>query len=117
MENQLVRTDKFLYKVKRFFRLLFIKKDSQLYQLSQENQDAVEALDKIISCKTEVQEAIIKNQLAMKLIKNELAIKDLADEEIENMIDFFKQEIKNKNDELEVIKKEIISLKKKKEDK
>lgn len=113
MENQLVRTDKFMFKVKRFFRLLFMKKNSQIPQeLTEENIDINEELNKVISCKTEAQEVRIRVELAEKLTRNELPIKDLSDEEIEQMIQYFKDHIKIKTEELENIKKEIVKLKK-----
>lgn len=114
MENQLVRTDNFLFKVKRFFRLLFIKNNSQ--NLNVNSIEAVQEtsieLNKIISCKTEAQESNIKEQLANKLMKNELAIKELSNEEIEQMVQFFQEDIKLKSQQLLDIKKEIIKLKK-----
>ena len=113
MENQLVRTDKLLYKVKRFFRLLFIKNNSQISEeFAQENVDINEELNKVISCKTAAQEVSIRVKLAEKLTRNELPIKDLSDEEIEQMIQYFKDNIKIKTEELETIKKEIVKLKK-----
>ncbi len=113
MENQLVRTDKFLYKVKRFFRLLFIKNNSQFYKNAENIQNIELKLDQIISCKTEDEEIRIKSGLADKLMKSELSISDLADDEIENMIHFFQDDIKLKSEELELIKNQIIELKQK----
>lgn len=115
MENQLVRTDKLLFKVKRFFRLIFIKNNSQFYQNNvQDISESEIDLNKVISCKTTTQENNIKIGLAEKLIKNEFPIKDLTDEEIDEMIQFFKENIKNKSEELDELKKEIIELKKEK---
>ena len=114
MENQLVRTDKLLYKIKRFFMNVFLKNNSQKI-----NEDTIEnvsdiplELDKVVSCKTEVDELRIKEQLAQKLIKTELSINDLTDEEIEQMIEYFQKDIKLKAEELTMLKKQITALKK-----
>ena len=115
MENQLVRTDKFVYKIKRFFRNLFWRRNSQvIIEPTEEEKQAetAEALEKIISCKTEVQEINIKEQLADKIIKNELPIKDLSEEELDQMIEYFKADIKTKEEEIKQLKKEIAELKK-----
>ena len=45
-------------------------------------------------------------------MKNELAIRELSSEEINQMIQFFTDDIKSKNQELLNVKKEIIKLKK-----
>ena len=113
-ENQLIRTDKFMYKLKRFFRMLFMKKGSQLYEMpSEDNLKEIQTeLNKIISCKTEAEEMQIKKQLAVKLMKNELPIKNLSEDEIDNMISYFENDILEKTKELNSIKNEIIQLKK-----
>lgn len=116
MENQfqLVKTDTLMYRVKRFFRMLFIKKPSKLEQIAKENNSNInEQLNKIISCKTEVQEIDIQKQLAQKLVKNELPIKELSDEESEKMIEYFEEHIKVIEKELDLLKKSIIELKNK----
>ena len=120
METQLVRTDKLMYKVKRFFRMLFIKNtDSQIYEknaetnLQETTEDVNVYLDKVISCKTEAQEKSIKNQIATKLMRREMSIKEFANEELDNMILFFEQDIKSKTEELESLKKQLIELRNK----
>ena len=114
MENQLVRTDRFLYKMKRFFRNLFIKRNSLKLEITKKEEipDISVELEKIISCKTEAQETDIKEQLSKKIINKEIAIKDLADTETEEMIEFFKLDIKLKSDELSNAKKQLAELKK-----
>ena len=114
MENQLVRTDKVTFKIKRFFRCLFIKRYSRkLEKAIQEEEESTKMyLEKVISCKTEAQVESIRKQLAEKLLKTELSIKDLADEEIQEMIEYFKKDIKDKTEELSNIKKEISDIKK-----
>lgn len=67
-------------------------------------------LDKVTSYKTKIQEVEIKQELARKLMKNELAINDLTEEEIEEMIEYFKNDIESKNVELDSAKKELAEL-------
>ena len=114
MENQLIRTDGMMYKIKRFFRSFFFKRNSNIQEevVNPVVQDINIELDKVISCKTEAQEKDIKEQLAQKLMKNELSIKDLADSEVEEMIQYFKADLKCKSEELANTKKLISELKK-----
>lgn len=112
METGLIRTDKLSYKIRRFFMNLFMKRNSERAEETFEeimNNTELE-LNKVTSYKTEIQEVGIKQELARKLIKNELAINDLTEEEIEEMIEYFKNDIESKNVELESVKKELAEL-------
>lgn len=112
METELIRTDKLSYKIRRFFMNLFMKRNSERAEETFEeimNNTELE-LNKVTSYKTEIQEVGIKQELARKLIKNELAINDLTEEEIDEMIEYFKNDIESKNVELESVKKELAEL-------
>lgn len=112
METELIRTDKLSYKIRRFFMNLFMKRNSERVEETFEeimNNTELE-LNKVTSYKTEIQEVGIKQELARKLIKNELAIDDLTEEEIDEMIEYFKNDIESKNVELESVKKELAEL-------
>ncbi len=112
METGLIRTDKLSYKIRRFFMNLFMKRNSERAEETFEeimNNTELE-LNKVTSYKTEIQEVGIKQELARKLIKNELAINDLTEEEIDEMIEYFKNDIESKNVELESVKKELAEL-------
>ena len=112
METELIRTDKLSYKIRRFFMNLFMKRNSERVEETFEeimNNTELE-LNKVTSYKTEIQEVGIKQELARKLIKNELAINDLTEEEIDEMIEYFKNNIESKNVELESVKKELAEL-------
>ena len=114
MENQLDRTDRVIYKIKRFFQCIFIKRNSLKTEKNKKEEvvDINVELEKVISCKTEAQEIDIKEQLSKKILKKEIAIKELSDEEIEEMIEYFKADIKIKSEELSNIKKQFAELKK-----
>lgn len=112
METGLIRTDKLSYKIRRFFMNLFMKRNSERAEETFEeimNNTELE-LNKVTSYKTEIQEVGIKQELARKLMKNELAINDLTEEEIDEMIEYFKNDIESKNVELESVKKELAEL-------
>ena len=112
METELIRTDKLSYKIRRFFMNLFMKRNSERVEETFEeimNNTELE-LNKVTSYKTEIQEVGIKQELARKLIKNELAINDLTEEEIDEMIEYFENDIESKNVELESVKKELAEL-------
>lgn len=107
METGLIRTDKLSYKIRRFFMNLFMKRNSERAEETFEeimNNTELE-LNKVTSYKTEIQEVGIKQELARKLIKNELAINDLTEEEIDEMIEYFKNDIESKKCRIRVCKK------------
>ena len=117
MENQLIRTDTFAYKVKKMFRSLFSmgKNSPEIIEepeIEENNAEEISIdLDRVISCKTESQVTDIKNQLAIKLIKNEITMEELASEEVDEMIEYLEQEVTNKNEEIKVLKIKIKELK------
>lgn len=114
MENELIRTDKVMYKIRRFFLSLFIRNNSQIYNEEEMLDSSVNDLDlnKIISCRTETETLKIKEELARKLMEKEMSIDDLTDEEVDEMIQFFKKDIEEKGKELFLIKKQIVVMKK-----
>ena len=118
MENQLITTDTFGYKVKKILRSIFSikRKSPEVLQTLEEivennTEESTIDLDRVISCKTEAQVTDIKTQLAVKIIKNEITMEELAREEVNEMIEYFEQEINNKNEEIKVLKSKIKELK------
>ena len=111
--NELIRTDTAMYKIKRFFTNLFVRKN---YETPIENEiteapvDIELDLDKVILNKTETQEKESKDLLASKLMKNELPLQVLSDEEVEEMLKFFKEKVLAKRDELKKLKVQLAEL-------
>lgn len=72
---------------------------------------------KQISYQEEIEGKRKKEDLAQKLRKGEITVYDLDDNEVEEMQDYFEKDIKKQEEELEKIKKHIIEIKKRLEDK
>lgn len=77
----------------------------------------IKAFHKQISYQEEIEGKRKKEDLAQKLRKGEITVYDLDDNEVEEMQDYFEKDIKKQEEELEKIKKHIIEIKKRLEDK
>lgn len=116
MKKDLVETSSITYKVKRFFSNLIEK----IFHKPTDNFSNDETTDTISSNKMfetnsqnqEFQASQKKISLAYKLKNNEIDVFSLSDEETEEMIEYFDEYIKNKEKELQSIKKNIESMKK-----
>ena len=65
-----------------------------------------------ISVKKEIDEQNKKEKLALNLINADVDINDLTDEEVDEMIEWFKQDIEKQNNELKRIKNHILQIRK-----
>jgi len=109
MENKLIKTDSIWYKIKNFFKGIFMKKKIiNTYQVQEQKTDI---LDNILQ-KEKIEENNRKKNLAQKLLDGELGSSDLTDVETEEMIDYFKEDIKNIDQELQRVKLHIIEIRK-----
>ena len=111
--NELIRTDTAMYKIKRFFTNLFVRKNYETpieNEITEAPEDIELNLDKVILNKTETQEKESKDLLASKLMKKELPLQVLSDEEVEEMLKFFKEKVLAKRDELKKLKVQLAEL-------
>ena len=65
-----------------------------------------------ISVKKEIDEQNKKEKLALNLINADVDVNDLTDEEVDEMIEWFKQDIEKQNNELKRIKNHILQIRK-----
>ena len=65
-----------------------------------------------ISVKKEIDEQNKKEKLALNLINADVDVNDLTDEEVDEMIEWFKQDIEKQNNELKRIKDHILQIRK-----
>ena len=62
--------------------------------------------------KKEIDEQNKKEKLALNLINADVDVNDLTDEEVDEMIEWFKQDIEKQNNELKRIKNHILQIRK-----
>ena len=65
-----------------------------------------------ISVKKEIDEQNKKEKLALNLINADVDVNDLTDEEVDEMIEWFKQDIEKQNNELKRIKNHVLQIRK-----
>ena len=65
-----------------------------------------------ISYKNEIEEYQKKEKMAKGLMEGTKEVEELKDEELDDMIEFFKNDIKKQDEELERIKRHILKMKK-----
>lgn len=110
--NKLIKTDTIWYKIKSCFQKLFnIKKYSVIEEeiiLKPSNDSFQES----ISVKEELNERNKKEELALKLINYDVDVYDLTDEEVDEMTEWFKRDIEEKDRELNRIKEHILQMRK-----
>ena len=114
MNNKLIKTNTIWYKIKSFFKKIFIKKrDININKLQEEsNLKQKSELFNNISVKEEIEENNRKKDLAEKLLYGEIGSSELTEEETDEMIEYFTEDIQKINNELERIRNHIISMKK-----
>ncbi len=115
MNNKLVPTNNLWYRIKNFFRTIFLKEknnnNKDFYNSSTNsipNNNIITNND--LKLKFEIENQ--KQSLAKKLLCDELSPSDLEDNEIDDMIDYFSKDITNIDNELLRIKQHIISMQK-----
>jgi len=114
VDNKLIKTNTIWYKIKSFFKKIFIKRiNINTNKLQEEsNLKQKSELFNNISVKEEIEENNRKKDLAEKLLYREIEIGELTEEETDEMIGYFKEDIQKIDNELEIIRNHIISMKK-----
>lgn len=107
--------NKFGNKIKEFFKKIFRGKEKVLLLNSgsnnSSNRDRQSNFIERISIQEELRKKYEQYQMAEKLLKYELFLSELSEKETEEMIEYFLNDIKEIDIELEKIKKHIISMK------
>lgn len=129
MNNSLIKTDGLWYKIKKFFRNMFsgdkynsrveIKEDSGDYgnidktnNIVKNDSEIKESFKTDISYKEEIKEQNRKESIATKLLNGDIDSYDLSNEEVNEMTEYFMNDIEKQNKELQRIKEHIIQMKK-----
>lgn len=111
--NKLIKTDTIWYKIKKFLYNIFNKKENNNKKEEKNVQKHIDnKFQESISVKKEIDKQNKKEKLALNLINADVDINDLTDEEVDKMIEWFKQDIEKQNNELKRIKDHILQIKK-----
>ena len=101
-------------KIKSFFKRIFGYKEETLYlnsakeEILEENN--INFIDEL-SVREEFQKQNEKDSMAQQLLDYELLPTELNEKEVDEMIEWFKLDIEKTNNELEKVRKQILSLK------
>ena len=106
MNNKMVKTDSLWYKIKNFFRNLIHIKNKK--EESEKQNISVIPENK----ETQLEEQKRKITLVNQLLNGEIHYDDLEVDELDEMIEYFKKDIKQQDIELERIKRHILEMKK-----
>ena len=111
--NKLIKTDTIWYKIKKFLYNIFNKKENNNKKEEKNVQKHINnKFQESISVKKEIDKQNKKEKLALNLINSDVDINDLTDEEVDEMIEWFKQDIEKQDNELKRIKAHIIQIRK-----
>lgn len=111
--NKLIKTDTIWYKIKKFLYNIFNKKENDNKKEEKNVQKHIDnKFQESISVKKDIDEQNKKEKLALNLINADIDINDLTDEEVNEMIEWFKQDIEKQDNELKRIKAHIIQIRK-----
>ena len=131
MNNSLIKTNSVWYKIKKFFSKIFGEKNDNIRENINTSKNMIDKTvedvnEKIeikeeaektfkeeISYKEEIQEKNRKEEIANELLNGRTDVYDLSDEEVDEMIKYFTEDIEKQNKELQRIKNNIIQMKKK----
>ena len=114
MNNKLIPTNGIWYKIKRFFKNIFLHKKSFISN----EESTIEIKEKNDNSKftndlRKKFEKVHKNQdLANKLLCGEIGPSELNEKEVNEMTDYFKKDIQNIDNELLRIKQNILYMQK-----
>lgn len=115
MNNKLIKTDSLWYKIKTFFKNMFLKKknyDTEKVQASQSQQVSSNIrFDHNLRGKIEHENNA--KILAEKLLYGELSVSELNEMEVDEMTEYFTKDIQNIDNELLKIKQHIIAIQQK----
>lgn len=114
MENKLITTNTLWYKIKRFFKGIFRKNKSDLQEVNtilsvQNLQNTSVNFNNNLKEKFEKEKE--KQELAEKLLCGEIGTSELNDIEVDEMTQYFTNDIKNIDAELYKIKQHILYMK------
>ena len=111
--NKLIKTDTIWYKIKKFLYNIFNKKENDNKKEEKNVQKHIDnKFQESISVKKDIDEENKKEKLALNLINADTDINDLTDEEVNEMIEWFKEDIEKQDNELKRIKAHIIQIRK-----
>lgn len=111
--NKLIKTDTIWYKIKKFLYNIFNKKENNNKKEEKNVQKHINnKFQESISVKKEIDKQNRKEKLALNLINSDVDINDLTDEEVDEMIEWFKQDIEKQDNELKRIKAHILQIRK-----
>ena len=111
--NKLIETDTIWYKIKKFLYNIFNKKENNNKKEEKNVQKHINnKFQESISVKKEIDKQNRKEKLALNLINSDVDINDLTDEEVDEMIEWFKQDIEKQDNELKRIKAHILQIRK-----
>ena len=111
--NKLIKTDTIWYKIKKFLYNIFNKKENNKKKEEKNVQKHINnKFQESISVKKEIDEQNKKEKLALNLINADVDINDLTDEEVDKMIEWFKNDIEKQDNELKRIKAHILQIRK-----
>jgi hypothetical protein len=102
--NNLIKTNKLWYKIKRFFNKFFKSKEESEKQYTEISNDFFE---NEISMRDEIEEKNKKEKYLRKLLNNEIDINNLSEEEIDKISDYIDDYLLKLNRRLKELKQEI----------
>ena len=114
MNNELIPTNGLWYKIKKFFKSIFLKEKS-----NSKNETGIinnEQRNSNLVCNDNFKEKFEKEKekkvLAEKLLYGELGTSELNESEVDEMIEYFTKDIQNIDNELLRIKQHILYMQK-----
>lgn len=110
MENKLITTDGLWYKIKNFFKKFLFYKKNKLKISNENSNNNLPNSNFKKSIRDKFSEENMKQDMAKKLLYGEIGVSDLNENEVDEMTEYFKNDIKNIDNELIRIKKHILSM-------
>ena len=110
MENKLITTDGLWYKIKKFFKKFLFYKKNKLKISNENSNNNLPNSNFKNSIRDKFSEENTKQDMAKKLLYGEIGVSDLNENEVDEMTEYFKNDIKNIDNELIRIKKHILSM-------
>jgi len=112
-KNELIKTDGIWYKIKRFFTNIFRNKNKEKpYVHEVQSKEEMETFNESISMHKEIEKEVEKKKIAESLLNEKIEIYDLTDEEVDEMTEYFKEDINKIDQELIRIKQHILQMQK-----
>lgn len=104
MNHDLTRTDTLWYKIKKFLGKIFHSKCEKY------TNQVVNNTNKSLNKNNFIKELNGKTTLANKLLSYEISTSELTEKEVDEMFEYFTNDIEGINNELERIKQHIIAM-------